>query len=183
MKLIVGLGNPGKKYLKTRHNLGFQVIDALATSFGLDINKKAFQGLYTSFMFHGEVIYLFKPQTYMNLSGQAVSEIKNFFKIENEDVFVVYDDMDLEPGIIKMRNAGTSAGHNGMQDIINHLKTTNIKRLKIGIGKPPFIGSEHVLTKPTKEEVPLFNEAIDKAVLAIKEFIISGFEISMTKFN
>lgn len=183
MKLIIGLGNPGRKYNKTRHNLGFHVIDELANSFGFDVNKKGFSGLYVSFVFKDETIYLFKPQTYMNLSGRAVSEIVSFFKIRVNDILIVYDDMDLEPGKIKLKTSGSSAGHNGVQDIINHLKTNEIKRLKIGIGKPPFVGADHVLSKPTKEEKPLFAEAINLSVQALREFLTNGFEQSMSKFN
>ncbi|MDD4006333.1 MAG: aminoacyl-tRNA hydrolase, partial [Bacilli bacterium] len=145
MKLIVGLGNPGKKYEKTRHNLGYRVIDSLADSLGFSIDKVAFNGLYAKETIFGEPVILFKPTTYMNLSGTAVQEIKAYFNIAIDDVLIIYDDMALEPGRIRLRPSGSSGGHNGIQNIIEVLKTEDIKRLRIGIGEPEFNGMDYVL--------------------------------------
>lgn len=183
MKLIVGLGNPGKKYEKTRHNLGYRVVDTLADSLGFNIDKEAFNGLYAKEVIFGEPIILFKPTTFMNLSGTAVQEIKNYFNIDLQDIIIIYDDMALEPGRIRLRLAGSSGGHNGIQNIIEQLKTEDIKRLRIGIGEPAYTGVDYVLGKPTKEEAKLIEIAIGEASEAIKEYLRNGFNSAMAKFN
>ena len=140
MKLFVGLGNPGKKYENTRHNAGFLALDKFAEIAKVDIDKSDFKGLFTSFTYNAEKIYLLKPQTYMNLSGQSVVSLMNFFKIEVDELYVIYDDMDISPGQIRLKEDGSSGGHKGMQNIIELLGTTNIKRIRIGIGKPEHDG-------------------------------------------
>ena len=183
MKLIVGLGNPGKEYEATRHNCGFRAIDLFADKAGLVIDKDGFKGLYTSFKFDGETIILFKPQTFMNLSGTAVREIVNFYKIDIKDIVVIYDDMALEPGEIRLRVKGSSGGQKGIQNIIDNLGTQKIKRIRIGIGEPEYDAIDYVLGKPTKEETPLINKAIDKAVSALKEYLNHDFQNAMSKYN
>lgn len=183
MKLIVGLGNPGKEYELTRHNSGFRAIDLFADKAGLVIDREDFKGMYTKFKFEGEDIFLFKPMTFMNLSGTAVQEIVHFFKIDINDIVIIFDDMALEPGEIRLRLKGSSGGQKGMQNIIDNLGTEEIKRIRIGIGEPKFDSIDFVLGKPSGEEKDKLNQGIEKAVLAIKELLLSSFEKAMTKFN
>lgn len=183
MKLIVGLGNPGKKYEHTRHNMGFEVVDLLAEKAQIDIDKEAFKGLVGRGKIYGEDVFILKPQTFMNLSGESVREIVNYFKIELEDIIVIYDDMALEPGKIRLRASGSSGGHKGMQNIIDNLNSEDIKRVRIGIGEPTYDTIDYVLSKPLKEEKPLIDEAINRAVDALKEVLKDNFDKAMTNFN
>ena len=184
MKLIVGLGNPGKKYEGTRHNMGFMAVDLLSDQAQIDVDKEVFRGLMGRGKIFDEDVILFKPTTFMNLSGQAVQEVVHYFKIELEDIVVVYDDMALEPGIIRLRKEGSSGGHKGMQNIIDCLSTEQIKRIRIGIGEPGENNDiDFVLSKPLKDEMPLIEEAIENAVRALKEYLKSDFDRAMNKFN
>ncbi len=183
MKLIVGLGNPGKQYELTRHNMGFLTIDALADRLGVDVDKHDFQGAFGRFKFQGEDIILLKPLTFMNLSGSAVQALATYFKISVEDILVIFDDLALEPGKIRLRVSGSSGGHNGIQHIINVFKTNDIKRLRIGIGEPKFNGVDYVLGKPSKDEQILIDQAIVKAVDATIDYLKNGFHHAMSQFN
>ena len=184
MKLIVGLGNPGKKYEGTRHNMGFMAIDLLSDQAQIDVDKEVFHGLMGRGKIYDEDVILFKPTTFMNLSGQAVQEVVHYFKIELADIVVVYDDMALEPGKIRLRLEGSSGGHKGMQNIIDCLSTEQIKRIRIGIGEPGENNDiDFVLSKPLKEEMPLIEEAIENAVRALKEMLKSDFDRAMNKYN
>lgn len=184
MKLFVGLGNPGKKYEHTRHNMGFDVIDLFADLAQIDVDKEVFHGLMGRGEALGEDVMLFKPTTFMNLSGTAVREVISYFKIPLEDVIIIFDDMALEPGRIRLRNDGSSGGHKGMQDIIDNLGTDQIKRMRIGIGEPEDRDNiDYVLSKPIKEERELIDEAIKNAVEALKETLKSNFDRAMTRFN
>ena len=183
MKLIVGLGNPGKKYEHTRHNMGFDVVDLFSKLAQIDIDKDAFKGLVGRGKVFDEDVYLLKPQTFMNLSGESVREIVSYFKIPKEDIIVIYDDLDLEPGKIRLRLSGSSGGHRGIQNIIEQLGTEYIKRIRIGIGKPTYDTIDYVLGKPLKEEQVLIDEAIKKAVDALKEILKNNFDSAMNKFN
>ena len=183
MKLIVGLGNPGREYAMTRHNCGFRVIDAFADAAGVDIDKEQFRGVYGRLKHNGEDILLFKPLTMMNLSGVAVLEISHYFKIDVEDILVIYDDMALEPGTVRLRLNGSSGGQKGMQNIIDNLGTEEIKRIRIGIGEPQFDSIDWVLGKPSGEDKVKIDEAIDRATKAIREYLIHDFQNAMSKFN
>ena len=183
MKLIVGLGNPGKKYEHTRHNMGFDVVDLFSELAQIDIDKDAFKGLVGRGKVFDKDVYLLKPQTFMNLSGESVREIVSYFKIPKEDIIVIYDDLDLEPGKIRLRLSGSSGGDRGIQNIIEQLGTENIKRIRIGIGKPTFDTIDYVLGKPLKEEQVLIDEAIKKAVDALKEILKNNFDSAMNKYN
>ena len=183
MKLIVGLGNPGKKYEHTRHNMGFDAVDLLADQARIDVDKEVFHGLLGRGEILDEDVMLFKPTTYMNLSGTAVREIVSYFKIALEDIIVVYDDMALEPGKIRLRLNGSSGGHKGMQNIIEQLGSEDIKRIRVGIGEPTYDTIDYVLSKPLKDERPLIEEAITNAVGALKEAIKSDFDRAMNKYN
>lgn len=183
MKLIVGLGNPGKKYEHTRHNMGFDVVDMFSSLAQIDIDKEAFKGLVGRGRIYEEDVYILKPQTYMNLSGESVREIVSYFKIPIEDIVVIYDDLDLEPGKIRLRLSGSSGGHKGIQNIIENLGTEEIKRIRIGIGKPTFDTIDYVLGKPLKEERELIAQSIEEACEALKEILKHNFDSAMNRFN
>ena len=183
MKLIVGLGNPGKEYELTRHNCGFRVLDAFADLLSLEFDKEEFHGVYTKFKLDDEDVILFKPYTFMNLSGTAVQEISHFYKIKTEDILVVYDDMAIKPGSIRLRVSGSSGGQKGIQNIIDNLKTQDIKRIRVGIGEPKFDPIKHVLGAPTGEEKTKIDGAIQRAAEAIRTSLMKSFEIAMSQFN
>lgn len=183
MKLIVGLGNPGKKYEKTRHNMGFLAIDRLAEQAKIDIDKEVFSALLGRGKIFNEDVILLKPQTYMNLSGFAVSQVLNYFKVNIEDLIVICDDMALEPGVIRLRVKGSSGGQKGLQNIIEQLGTEEFKRIRIGIGRPEFDNVDYVLSKPSEEEFELIDKALDDAVNAIKTSLQATFEKAMSLFN
>ena len=184
MKLFVGLGNPGKKYEHTRHNMGFDVIDLFSDLAQIDVDKEVFHGLLGRGEALGEDVMLFKPMTYMNLSGNAVQELVHYFKIDLDDVIIIFDDMALPPGKIRLREDGSSGGHKGMQNIIECLSTEKIKRIRIGIGEPLENDTiDYVLSKPIKEEREQLDVAIKDAVEALKEILKSDFARAMNKFN
>ena len=183
MKLFVGLGNPGKKYEHTRHNMGFDVLDLLADLAMIDVDKESFKGLLGRGKVLEHDVMILKPQTYMNLSGESVRAVADYFKIDVEDIIVVFDDMAIAPGRIRLRASGSSGGHKGMQNIIDHFGTENIKRIKVGIGEPTFDAIDYVLGKPSKEEKVLIDEAINDAVEALKTILKNNFDVAMNKFN
>lgn len=184
MKLIVGLGNPGKKYVDTRHNMGFKCLDAFGDIAQIDVDKAIFNGLLGRGKIFEHDVLLFKPTTFMNLSGSAVQQVAHYFKIEVEDIIIIYDDMAIKPGEIRLRLDGSSGGHKGMQDIIDHLGTDQIKRLRIGIGEPPFDNAvDYVLGKPVDEEKDLLRAAVEKGVEALKVTLKFDFMRAMSKFN
>lgn len=185
MKLIVGLGNPGKQYEKTRHNVGFEVLDLLAKSqqvtFKLD---KQFKGEVTSFQLDNEKVVLLKPATYMNLSGESLIQVKQFYKVELEDLLVIYDDIALDLGRLRLRMDGSSGGHNGVKDIIKHLGSQNFKRIRIGISGTDKSLCTHVLGKFSKPEIPVMQISYQYAKEAILAFIENKpFSNIMTQFN
>ncbi|MCQ2752680.1 MAG: aminoacyl-tRNA hydrolase [Bacilli bacterium] len=183
MKLIVGLGNPGKEYEHTRHNMGFDTLDLLNKTLKIDLNKEGFKGLYGKGKYHDEDIVLLKPLTLMNLSGEAVQALMAFFKIKQDDLLVISDDMALPPGKIRLRENGSSGGHKGIQNIIDNLSSNEFKRLRIGIGEPKFNSINFVLSRPTGEELKLIQGAIQKASEAILDYLDHNFHHAMSKFN
>ena len=183
MYLIVGLGNPGKKYEHTRHNMGFDTIDLLSDLSKIDVDKEVFSGLLGRGKIFDKDVMLFKPTTYMNLSGTAVRQVVDYFKIDVSDIIVICDDMALEVGTIRLRMKGSSGGQKGLQNIIDHLNTEEFKRIRIGIGHPEDDTIDYVLSKPLKEERPMIDEAIHDAVEAIKEALRTDFDRAMSKFN
>ncbi len=185
MYLIVGLGNPEEEYSKTRHNMGFNTINKLVEDYDIKITKKKFQGLYEIANIENQKVLLIKPQTYMNLSGDCVKEVVDFYKIEKENIIVIYDDMDIEPGKIKIRKKGSAGGHNGMKSIIQMLGTDEFTRIRIGIGRPMHSGDEitHVIGAIPEEEIPKLNEGIEKAKEAVIEILKNGVDNAMNKFN
>ena len=183
MKIFVGLGNPGAEYANTKHNVGFMLADKLAAELNTTDWRNNFNALVAETFFEGEKILIVKPQTFMNLSGEAVQPLAHFFKIDIKDIIIVYDDMALPPGTIRMRLSGSSGGQKGMQNIIEKFGTEEIKRIRIGIGEPPFDAIDYVLSKPTKDEQILIDEAINRAVEALKETIKTNFDRAMSKYN
>lgn len=184
MKLIIGLGNPGKEYENTRHNAGFRFIDAYAESKNININKEKFGGLYTDFMYNGEKVILLKPQKYMNLSGEVVQEFVNFFKIETDDILVIVDDLDTEIGRIKLKYKGSSGGHNGLKNIENHLKTNEYKRVKIGISNNKDKDKiDYVIGGVPKQELDEMNKVNSLAPSVIDDFLTLKFDNVMNKYN
>lgn len=184
--LIAGLGNPGKQYENTRHNAGFMVLDALADKLGASFSLwQGGQAAYAKTEISGKTAYLLKPLTYMNLSGQAVSSLARFFKIPPQNVVVVFDDMDIALGTIRLRKQGSAGGQNGMKNIIEQLGTQEIPRLRIGIGpKPHFFDSkDFVLSRFSSQDEKLFKEAKEKAIEAIENISKIGVENAMNKAN
>ena len=180
MKMIVGLGNPGKQYERTRHNSGFMAIDKVAEKLNLNIDKKEFAALTAK---NNQVI-LVKPQTYMNNSGEAVSQIMKYYHIDINDLLIIYDDLDLKYGQLRLRLKGSSGGHNGIKSIINYIHSENFKRIRIGIEKNPLIETaDYVLGKVEKDKQQLFDDSIEKASQAAIEFITDEFEKIMISLN
>ena len=184
VKMVVGLGNPGDEYVDTRHNTGFRVIDSLAEALKIDIKKKKFGACFGTGEFADKKLILLKPWQFMNRSGQAVATAVGFYKLGAGDLLVVTDDMDLEPGRIRIRAKGSAGGHNGLDDIIEKLGTEQFNRLRIGIGQ---CGTEdavdYVLTKFRQKEKPLMEEATAKAHQAVLCWIEYGIERTMNEFN
>lgn len=180
MKMIVGLGNPGKQYERTRHNSGFMAVDKVAEKLNLNIDKKEFAALTAK---NNQVI-LVKPQTYMNNSGEAVSQIMKYYHVDINDLLIIYDDLDLKYGQLRLRLKGSSGGHNGIKSIINYIHSENFKRIRIGIEKNPLIETaDYVLGKVEKDKQQLFDDSIEKASQAAIEFITDEFEKIMNKYN
>ena len=184
MKLIVGLGNPGKEYENTRHNMGFMFIDGYAKVKGVEINKKKFNGLYIDFINNGEKTILLKPQTYMNLSGEAVRAFVDFFKIDIKDILIISDDLDMPIGKIKLRPTGSSGGHNGLKNIEQHLNSQDYKRLKIGISHNKDIETkDYVLGNVSKDNKEILNNLQPTVNNIIDDFYKNDFEKLMAKYN
>ena len=184
MKLVIGLGNPGSKYAHTRHNMGFELVDMLAEDLRAPAYKKKFNALYTKVNFRGEVVYIMKPLTYMNRSGEAVKPFVDYYNIDIDDIIVVLDDMALEPGRFRLRKKGSSGGQKGLGNIIDLLHTKNIKRIRIGTGEPKDKNVvDYVLTVPKGDEADKIEEALDEALLALKYAILTNFDKAMTNFN
>ena len=185
MIVIAGLGNPGTKYASTRHNVGFDVMDALANKFGIKLNKIKFKGLVGEGTWAGKKIVLIKPSTYMNLSGESIRPLMEFYKLKPEELFVVVDDVDIEFGTIRLKKKGSAGTHNGLKSIIFHLETEEFPRLKIGIGQRPehYDLADFVLSKFSKSERQIIDKAIIKAADAVDEFIVNGIDSAMNKYN
>lgn len=185
MFLIVGLGNPEPEYDKTRHNMGFHTINKLAEEYHLEIKKNKFQGLYETTIIDEKKIILLKPQTYMNLSGECVKAFVDFYKIPEDKIIIIYDDMDIEPGNIKIRKKGSSGGHNGIKSIIQNLGTEEFPRVRIGIGKPQYKDKaiDYVIGSIPEEETQKLQEGVKKAKAAIMEILKNGIDTAMNKFN
>lgn len=184
MKLIVGLGNPGKEYEKTRHNVGFMAIDILAKYYNIEVSKNKFEGLYGEINLNNEKIILLKPQKYMNLSGEVVKRYVDFYKINIDDIIIINDDLDLPVGKIKIKYKGSCGGHNGLRNIELNLNTDKYKRIKIGISNNKFYDTkDYVLGKFNEEDLNLINNSINKMPEIINTYLKEKFEIVMSKYN
>ena len=186
MYLVVGLGNPGKQYEMTRHNIGFHTIDYIADDLGVNVKKLKYKALYGECEISGEKVYLIKPQTYMNLSGESVVEFANFFKVSVENIIVISDDVSLETGRIRVRPKGSAGGHNGLKSIIYQLNSDEFPRVRMGVGAPnheDYDLADFVLGKFQKDEIPVMEEAIIKASKAVREIIKNGAHSAMNKYN
>ena len=182
--LIVGLGNPGEQYAYTRHNAGFMVIDAMAERLETDVKRFKFKSLCSDVTISGKHCILMKPETYMNNSGQAVSEAMAFYKLDIEHVIIVYDDISLEPGTLRIRRKGSDGGHNGIKSIIQHTGTKNFDRLKIGIGPQPNIPSEnYVLQNFSKDQLDELKTVLKTSIDAVGFYLDNGIQKAQNRFN
>ena len=183
--LIVGLGNPGAKYEHTRHNMGFLTVDLLAEKLGVKLNKVKFKAAYNIVNFAGCKCLVMKPQTYMNLSGEAVREAAQFYKVPADHVLVIYDDVSLPVGKLRVRPSGSAGGHNGIKNIIAHLGTQEFPRVKIGVAAPGDAGDmiDWVIGVPSQAERKILAEMFEKAIDAAECIIIDGCQKAMNGFN
>ena len=186
MKIIVGLGNPGEKYEKTYHNMGYMAVGLLAEKLGKKIDKKDCSSVTTVFSKNNEKVVLALPETYMNLSGEAVKSLLKKYDATVDDLLVVYDDIDLPAGTLRLRKSGSAGTHNGMRNIIKNTNDSNFKRIRVGIGsKPEFMDmADYVLSQPVKEKKDLISDAIDRASCCLESFIKGeDFDKLMQEYN
>ena len=185
MFLIAGLGNPGKEYETTRHNAGFMVIDALADKLGADVSEKKHKGLCGKAVIGGQKCILLKPQTYMNSSGESIRAAADYFKIAPEDIIIIYDDISLAPGQLRVRAKGSAGGHNGIKSIIAHLGTQEFPRVRVGVGEKPsrMDLADYVLGHFSKEERSIMDESAGRAAEALEVMITEGPDKAMNLFN
>lgn len=185
MYLIVGLGNPETDYARTRHNMGFDTINVIAKKYKIEMTRTKFNSIFGMGTIEGKKVVLVKPQTFMNLSGQAVREFVNFYKINMEDVIIIYDDMDIEKGIMKIRKKGGPGSHNGMKSVVQELATQEFPRIRVGIGKPEHKNDaiNYVLGYIPDDEYEVLQIGVEKASKAIEEIIKNGIDIAMNNYN
>ncbi|KMN42918.1 peptidyl-tRNA hydrolase [Bacillus sp. LK2] len=185
MKLIVGLGNPGREYELTRHNIGFMAIDELAKRWNISLNEQKFKGLFGAGFVNGEKVILLKPLTYMNLSGESIRPLMDYYKIDVEDFIVMYDDLDIPVGKLRLRMKGSAGGHNGVKSTISHLGTQEFQRIRMGIDRPKngMKVVDYVLGRFTPEEISGVNQSIEKAADACEEWLNKPFLQIMNTFN
>lgn len=183
--IIAGLGNPGNKYNGTKHNVGFEALDILSREYSIDISKLKHKALLGEGKIGGKRVVLVKPQTFMNLSGESLREIVSWYKADINKVIIIYDDIDLDLGKIRVRPKGSSGSHNGMKSLIYHLQNDNFPRVRIGIGKPKpgWDLANYVLSRFDKDEQEIIGEATQKSANAAVEIIKNGVESAMNKFN
>ena len=185
MKIIAGLGNPGAEYAKTKHNVGFMLMDAFAAHPNAASWREDFHSLVTEIRIGGEKVFLVKPLTYMNNSGEALGPMLSYYKLDTEDLVVAHDDMDIPAGTVRIRKKGSSGGHNGIKSIIAHVGSENFARVRIGIGRPPAGWSviNHVLAPFSAEDVPRIREAIDYLLPAMECIAQDGTDLAMNRYN
>lgn len=183
MFLIVGLGNPGKEYDNTRHNIGFETIDYISNKYNIEINRKKFKGVCGEGFINNTKVILLKPSTYMNLSGESVAEAVKFYKLEKEEVIIIYDDISLEVGRLRIREKGSAGGHNGIKSIISHLASDVFPRIKIGVGQPKGGLVSHVLGKFNKEEIEVLKEVVEAVSVGVETIIKDSAKEAMNKLN
>ncbi len=186
MYLVVGLGNPGREYEMTRHNIGFETLDYLANEENIKINKLKFKAQLGECKIGGEKVLLMKPQTYMNLSGESVRECTNFYKIPPKNVIVICDDVSLSAGKLRIREKGSAGGHNGLKSIIYNLVSEEFIRIRMGVGAPDnenYDLADFVLGRFTKDDIPIMEKAIKNAASAVGDIIRQGAGYAMNKYN
>ena len=184
MKLVVGLGNPGKEYERTRHNAGFMVLDELANNYNFSFSKNKFQGLYSEANINGEKVIFLKPQKYMNLSGEVIQSFLKFYKISIKDLLIFHDDLDLPCGKIRIKQKGSSGGHNGLKDIEKNIGTQEYNRVKIGIANNKDIDTkDYVLGNFSKEEIENINTSVKTSINIFEDFLTKDMEYLMQKYN
>ena len=186
MYIIAGLGNPGKQYAQTRHNVGFDTIDILADKYNISVDTKKHKALCGKGMIEGQKVVLAKPQTFMNLSGESVRELVDFYKIDpEEELIVIYDDISLEPGKIRIRKKGSAGGHNGIKNIIAQLGTQNFQRIKVGVGEKPkgWDLADYVLGHFSKEDRGLVDDALKRVAGAVELMVQGEVDQAMNQFN
>ena len=185
MYIIVGLGNPEPEYSNTRHNMGFDTINKIAKKYNIEFSKTNFKGIYGTGIIEGEKVILLKPQTYMNLSGESIKEIIDFYKLNRDNLIIIYDDIDIEPGIIKLRKTGGPGTHNGMKSVIKEIGTEKFPRVRVGIGKPEHKGDliNYVIGKISEENRIILDKSTDLARDAVIEIIKNGMDKAMNLFN
>lgn len=185
MYLIVGLGNPESDYAKTRHNMGFNVVNQLAKEYGIEVARTKFNSQYEKAVIEGQKALLVKPQTFMNASGEAVIEFAKFYKVELDKIVIIYDDIDIEPGKIRIRKNGSPGTHNGMKSVVHFLNSEEFPRIRVGIGKPKEEQDmiEYVIGAIPEEEKIKLEEGTKKAKEAIIELLKNGIDVAMNKYN
>lgn len=185
MKLIAGLGNPGRDYAGTRHNIGFGVITRISDQYRIPLTSKEHKAVCGKGMIGGEKVILAQPQTFMNLSGECIRSFADYYKIEPEDIIVAFDDISLEVGQIRIRRKGSAGGHNGIKNIIEHLGTNEFPRVKVGVGGKPEGGDlvRHVLGRFSKGDEKIIGEVLDFAVEAVEVIVSEGVDAAMNSFN
>lgn len=185
MYLIVGLGNPETDYSNTRHNMGFNTINIIAQKYNIATNRKKFDGLYGEGIIENQKVILLKPQTFMNLSGKSIIQFINFYKLDMKNIIVIYDDIDIEKGKIKIRKKGGAGSHNGMKSVVQELNTEEFSRVRIGIGVPEYKSDmiSYVIGVIPEEEKKILEEGVKVASEAVLEIIKNGIDVAMNKFN
>ena len=185
MKIIAGLGNPGAEYAHTKHNVGFMLVDALAERLNAPAWKEDFFSSVTEVRIGGEKVFLVKPLTYMNNSGEAIGPMLSYYKMETDDLTVVHDDMDIPAGMVRIRKKGSSGGHNGIKSILAHVGREDFSRVRIGIGRPPagWTVINHVLAPFSSEDVPKIREAINYLLPAVECIVTDGVDLAMNRYN
>lgn len=185
MKIIVGLGNPERKYEGTRHNIGFSAVTQLADDYGISWDVHRHKAICGTGYIEGEKVLLAKPQTYMNLSGESVRALVDYYKVEPEDVLVIYDDISLEEGQLRIRKKGSAGGHNGIKNIILHLGTDVFPRIKVGVGHKPdgWELADFVLARFPDKEEPVIREALKRVSQAVGVICLNGIESAMNQYN
>ena len=185
MIIIAGLGNPTKQYEGTRHNAGFRVIDKIADDYGISINKKEFKGLCGSGYIEGQKVLLLKPQTFMNISGVCVAGLVDYYSLDMEDVIIIYDDVTLDIGKIRLRPHGSAGGHNGIKSLINELGTQEFQRIRVGVGKKPvhYDLADWVLGHFKKEEREVMDKSVQLSAEAVESILDKGIGFAMNMYN
>lgn len=185
MKAIIGLGNPGMKYAGTRHNIGFDAVTAIADKYNLSINNKKFKGIYADGHIAGEKVLLVQPQTFMNLSGECVREVADFYKLNPDEIIIICDDINLDVGRLRIRKKGSAGGHNGLKNIIAHLGTEEFPRIRVGVGEKTegWDLADYVLARFDKDSEPVIREALANVVGAVETWIAEGIDAAMNRFN